>query len=249
MSVHRFANKVVIVTGATSGIGLATALRLAGEGARVVVASRQADKSETAAGEAKTAGAPDAFGIGCDVSSESDCERVVAATLERFGRLDAVVNNAGMMTFKPLAETTADDWIKVLGVDLLGAVHFTRLAFLHMGEGGGAIVNVSSVHAERTSRLVAPYAAAKAALLSLTRSTAIEGAERRIRANAVLPGAIDTPMLWDNPNVKSGAEKIDPTDVGRSEDVAATIAYLASDDAVFVTGASLNVDGGRLGRL
>jgi NAD(P)-dependent dehydrogenase (short-subunit alcohol dehydrogenase family) len=113
----------------------------------------------------------------------------------------------------------------------------------------GAIVNLSSVHAERTSPLVAPYAAAKAALLSLTRSAAIEGAPKGIRVNAVVPGAIDTPMLWDNPNVRSGAEKLDKNDVGQAANVAAAIAYLASDDATFITGAALAVDGGRLGRL
>jgi len=136
----------------------------------------------------------------------------------------------------------------VLKVDLLGAAHFTRQAFLHMGKGG-AIVNIASVHAVMTTPNVAPYAASKAALLSLTRSTAIEGKAKGIRANAILPGAIDTPMLWANPNLKSGAEKLDPKDVGKPENIAAAAAFLASDDAAFVTGASLAVDGGRLAQL
>ena len=110
---------------------------------------------------------------------------------------------------------------------------------------GGSIVNVSSIHAVETQPLVAPYAAAKAAVLSLTRSSALEGKS----INAVLPGAIDTPMLWENPNVKSGAEKIDRADVGKPEDVAMTIAYLASSEAAFVQGAEVRVDGGRLARL
>jgi NAD(P)-dependent dehydrogenase (short-subunit alcohol dehydrogenase family) len=134
------------------------------------------------------------------------------------------------------------DWQKVLGVDLFGAVHFTRQAFLTM-ETGGAIVNVASIHALMTSPLMAPYAAAKAARVSLTRSASIEGKPKGIRVNVVLPGAIDTPMLWDNPNVKSGAEKIDPSMVGKPEDIAAAIALLASDDAAFVTGTALRVDG------
>jgi NAD(P)-dependent dehydrogenase (short-subunit alcohol dehydrogenase family) len=100
-----------------------------------------------------------------------------------------------------------------------------------------------------TSPLVAPYAAAKAALLSLTRSASIEGKAKGIRVNAVLPGAIDTPMLWENPNVKSGAEKIDKKDVGRPEDIAAAIAFLASDEAAFIDGTGMRVDGGRLDRL
>lgn len=246
--IGRYDGKVAIVTGGASGIGLATAKRLGSEGARVVVADLHAEASASAARSLVEGGAPDAMGTACDVSSEEQVEAAVKATLDRFGRLDVVVNNAGLMTFKPIEDLTEADWHKVLGVDLFGAVHFTRQAFLHMGRGG-AIVNVSSVHAERTSPLVAPYAAAKAALLALTRSTAIEGRAKGIRCNAVLPGAVDTPMLWENPNVKSGAEKIDPDAVGKPEDIAATIAYLASSDAAFVTGASVRVDGGRLAML
>jgi NAD(P)-dependent dehydrogenase (short-subunit alcohol dehydrogenase family) len=152
------------------------------------------------------------------------------------------------MIFKPIEEQTLDDWRRILGVDLIGAFFFIKQAFLKM-KGGGAVVNVSSVHAIETEPLVAPYAAAKTALLSLTRSAALEGKPKGIRVNAVLPGAIDTPMLWDNPNVRSGAEVIDKTQVGTAEDVAAAIAFLAGDDARFICGAGLRVDGGRLVRL
>jgi NAD(P)-dependent dehydrogenase (short-subunit alcohol dehydrogenase family) len=170
------------------------------------------------------------------------------AAVQRFGRLDVIVNNAGMMVFKTLEETDAADWRKVLDVDLLGAVHFTKQAFRLMS-GGGAIVNVASVHAVMTTPLVATYAAAKAAMLSLTRSASIEGKAKGIRANVILPGAIDTPMLWTNPNLKSGAEKLDPADVGQPDDIAAAVAFLAADEAKFVTGAVLAVDGGRLAKL
>ena len=243
----RFGDKVAIVTGGASGIGLATVRRLASEGALVVVADLNATSAVQVADTLKADGASDALGLRCDVSDEAQVEAVVASVLARFGRLDVVVNNAGMMLFKPLEEFTAGDWARILGVDLMGAVHFTRQAFLHMK--GGAIVNLSSVHAERTSPLVAPYAAAKAAVLSLTRSAAIEGTGKGIRVNAIVPGAIDTPMLWDNPNVRSGVEKLDKADVGQAADVAAAVAYLASDDAAFITGTALAVDGGRLGRL
>jgi NAD(P)-dependent dehydrogenase (short-subunit alcohol dehydrogenase family) len=111
---------------------------------------------------------------------------------------------------------------------------------------GGAIVNVASIHAYETSPGVAPYAAAKAALVSLTHSAAIEGKQLGIRVNSVLPGAVDTPMLWENPNVKSGVERLQPTDVGRPEGLAAVIAFLASADAAFMQGAAVVVDGGRL---
>jgi NAD(P)-dependent dehydrogenase (short-subunit alcohol dehydrogenase family) len=244
----RFKGKAAIVTGATGGIGLEICKRLGAEGARVVAAALRQDALDDAARQTKAAGAPDAFGVVCDVSDAAAVEAAAKACVERFGRLDVVVNNAGLMTFKALEDFTQDDWLGVLMVDLMGAVHFTRQAFHRMAQGG-AIVNIASVHAVMTTPNVAPYAASKAALLSLTRSAAIEGKARGIRANVILPGAIDTPMLWSNPNLKSGAEKLDPKDVGKPADIAAATAFLASDDAAFVTGATLAVDGGRLAQL
>jgi NAD(P)-dependent dehydrogenase (short-subunit alcohol dehydrogenase family) len=244
----RFTDRVAIVTGAASGIGLATAKRLGAEGARVVIADLDQAKSDHAAGDVRAAGAPDALAAVCDVSHEDAVARTVQQTLDRFGRLDVVVNNAGLMVFKPLVEHDADDWLRVLRVDLLGAFFFTKHAFLTM-KNGGAIVNVSSVHAEETTPLVASYAAAKTAILSLTRSASLEGKAKGIRVNAILPGAVDTPMLWQNPTVVSAKEKIEPDDVGKPEEIAALIAYLASDDASFVQGAAVRIDGGRLARL
>jgi NAD(P)-dependent dehydrogenase (short-subunit alcohol dehydrogenase family) len=244
----RLKDKVAIVTGGSSGIGLAAARRLGAEGARIVIASQNKERIEGAAERVRKEDGVEVLGLECDVSSEAQVGSVVDGTFERFGRLDIVVNNAGMMLFKKLEEFTDADWQRVLGVDFMGAVHFTRQAFMRM-TGGGSIVNVASVHAVMTSPLVAPYAAAKAAMLSLTRSAGIEGRDKGIRCNVVLPGAIDTGMLWDNPNIKSGAEKIDPKDVGKPEDVAAAVAFLASDDAAFITGTALRVDGGRLDRL
>ena len=244
----RFKDKVAIVTGAASGIGLATAKRLGSEGARVVIADLDRNKSDDAAEQVKSAGAPEAIGVACDVSDEKAVDAAVTQTFEKFGRLDVVVNNAGLMIFKPIAEQTGDDFLKILNVDLLGAFYFTKEAFQRM-KPGSAIVNVSSIHAVETEPMVSSYAAAKAALLSLTRSSALEGKPLGIRINAILPGAVDTPMLWNNPNVKSGEEKINKADVGTPEDIAAVIAYLSSDDAKFVQGAALRVDGGRLSRL
>lgn len=244
----RFQDKVAIVTGAASGIGLATAVRLGSEGGRVVIADIDSQKIDAAVQKVRDAGAPDAWGALCDVSLEGQVKAAVEGALQRWGRLDVAVNNAGLMVFKKLEEQTEQDWLKVLRVDLVGAFFLTKQAFLHM-KPGGAIVNVSSIHARETTPLVAPYAAAKAALVSLTRSASMEGKPKGIRVNAVLPGAIDTPMLWENPNVESGAEKVNPADVGKPEDVAAVIAYLASDDAQFVQGAAVRVDGGRLDRL
>jgi len=245
---RRFEGKSVIVTGAASGIGLATAKRFGRDGARVVVADLNVEHATNAAESIKAAGAPDAWACACDVSDEQQVAACVAGTIDRFGTLDVVVNNAGLMTFKSLVDLTADDWRRVLGVDLLGAFFFVRESFRRMKQGG-AIVNVASIHAVETEPDVAPYAAAKAALVSLTRSAAIEGKALGIRVNAVLPGAVDTPMLWANPNVKSGVEKIVKADVGTPDDLAAAIAFLASNDARFVQGAALVVDGGRLDRL
>jgi NAD(P)-dependent dehydrogenase (short-subunit alcohol dehydrogenase family) len=251
---RRFEHRVAIVTGAAGGIGAAIARRLADEGAAIVIADLKADAAQATAKTIADAAGGRAIGVGCDVGDEEQVVACVGAAVDAFGRIDVIVNNAGLMTFKSLAEWTGDDWLKVLRVDLLGAAFFTKQAFLHMGarddgSRGGAIVNIASVHAIETSANAAPYSAAKAGMLSLTRTTSIEGRDIGIRANAVLPGAIDTPMLWDNPNVKSGAEVIDKRDVGTPEDIAAAVAFLASDDARFVTGTTLAVDGGRLAKL
>jgi len=240
----RLQGKSAIVTGAAGGIGLAISKRFAAEGCRVALADIDPVKAAAAAAEIGSG----AIGLGCDVSAEAQVVETCRVAAQRLGGLDIVVNNAGLMTFTPLEDLTQAEWMKVLAVDLLGAFFFTR-ELMKRAARGGAIVNIASVHAVETTPNVAPYAAAKAALLSLTRSTAIEGRQKQIRANAILPGAIDTPMLWDNPNVKSGAEVIDRADVGRPEDIAAAASFLASDDASFVTGASFIVDGGRLGRL
>ena len=241
----RLKDKVAIVTGAAGGIGAAIAARLAAEGAHLVIADLKADAAQATAATLPS----ESIGVGCDVGAEDQVEACFQEALARFGRVDVVVNNAGLMTFKKLSEWTEDDWLKVLRVDLLGAAFFTKQLFLHAGEKGGAIVNIASVHAVETSANTAPYTAAKAAMVGLTHTSAIEGRDLKIRANVVLPGAIDTPMLWENPNVKSGAETIDRRDVGRPEDVAAAVAFLASEDAAFITGASLAVDGGRLAKL
>jgi NAD(P)-dependent dehydrogenase (short-subunit alcohol dehydrogenase family) len=241
-------NRVAIVTGAAGGIGRAIVERFAAEGAQIVLADHHAEKSQALSAELSSVASGRLLPIACDVSDDAAVERCVRAALTQFGKLDIVVNNAGRMMFKPLADWTRDDWLEILGVDLLGAVFFTKQAFRHMTDGG-SIVNISSVHALATTADVAPYAAAKAALLSLTRSAAIEGRARNIRANAIVPGAIETPMLRANPNIRSGAERIDPADIGTPHDIASAAAFLASDEARFITGASLIVDGGRLVRL
>lgn len=186
--------------------------------------------------------------IEADIGNAAAVDRAAADTLARFGRLDVLVNVAGMMTFKPIEDQRADDWHRLLAVNLVAPALFTGHALRCMAPGS-AIVNIASVHARRTSPLVASYAASKAALVSLTRSTAIEGRSRGIRCNAILPGAVDTAMLRESPNIRSGAEVVDPADVGRPEDIAALALFLASDEARFVTGAELVADAGRMALL
>jgi glucose 1-dehydrogenase len=248
---HRedFRGRVAIVTGAASGIGLATAQHFLAAGAAVVAADLDAGKADAALAARPGEGHADRLWTSrCDVALEEDVAATVSGALARFGRVDIVVNNAGRMVFKPIEQHTHQDWVEVLAVDLLGAFFFIRQAFLVM-DHGGAIVNVSSIHAIETTPLVAAYAAAKAALVSLTHTAAIEGQDRGLRINAVLPGAIDTPMLWNNPNVKAGLEVIRRTEVGAPADIARAILFLASPDARFIQGAALTVDGGRLSRL
>jgi NAD(P)-dependent dehydrogenase (short-subunit alcohol dehydrogenase family) len=245
--VKRFEGRTAIVTGALGGIGLACAQGLAREGARIMLLDLRGDDGGIAE-NLRGLGAPEVSSIAMDIGDEAAGARAVTQCLDQLDGFDVLINVAGMMIYKPLAEISGAEWRRLLDVNLLGAAFLTAQALRHMSDGG-AIVNVASVHARQTSPLVAPYAAAKAALESLTRSTAIEGRARGIRANAILPGAIDTPMLRSSPNIASGAEVIAPEDIGQPEDVATAALYLASDDARFVTGASLLVDGGRLSRL
>lgn len=246
----RFQGKVVIVTGAAGGIGAATARHFAAEGASLVLAdlSAVADKRDAVTDVCKADGAADILGLDCDVSREDDVAAVMKAAMARFGHVDVVVNVAGYMAFKLIRDFTSDEWRRLMDVNFMGAVYFTQQALRNM-RPGGAIVNVSSIHAFQTTARVAPYAAAKAALASLTRSTAIEGKALGIRANAVAPGAIDTPMFWTSPTIASGEEKVSDDMLGQPEAIAAVVAFLASGDAAFMTGATVTADGGRLSAL
>lgn len=238
----RFADRACVVTGAGSGIGRATALRLAAEGGRVAVVDR-----DTAGGngtvQAIVGAGGEALFAPADVSSSSEVQAAVAAAVARWGRIDILVNNAATMTFQPVAELREEDWDRVMAVNVRSVFLFAKHCLPHMERG--AIVNVSSVHAHETTANVAPYAASKGAIEAFTRALSREVGPDKARINCVDPGAVDTPMLWNNPNVKSGRERIEGA-VGQPEDIAAAICFLASDEARFINGTSLTVDGGRL---
>ncbi|MES3025767.1 MAG: SDR family NAD(P)-dependent oxidoreductase [Pseudomonadota bacterium] len=239
--------RAVIITGALGGIGRATAHAFAAEGASLLLLdAAPSDGSAEAALLRAGAGRVEFFRI--DIADEDQLASAVELAMQRFGRLDVIVNVAGMMTYKPIAELRAGDWRRLLDVNLVGAALLTGHG-LRLMRPGGCVVNIGSVHARRTSVMVAPYAAAKAALASLTRSAAIEGKPLGIRVNAILPGAIDTPMLHASPNLRTGAEVLDPADLGQPEDVAALAYFLASDAARFINGEEIVADGGRMGRL
>jgi NAD(P)-dependent dehydrogenase (short-subunit alcohol dehydrogenase family) len=155
-----------------------------------------------------------------------------------------LVNNAAMMTFKPVVELSEHDWDDVLAVNLKSVFLFCKYAIPHMPQHA-SIVNTSSVHAHESEAGVAPYAASKAGMESLTRVLALELEKKKIRVNCVAPGAVNTPMLWNNPNVKSGREKPEGA-IGQPSDIAAAICFLASDAARFITGTTLIADGARL---
>lgn len=245
-------DKVALVTGSTSGIGRATAERFVAEGARVTVTGRREPEGravEQALRDAATRQqAGDALYVPMDVSRADDVRRAVDATVARWGRVDILVNNAAVMIFKRVVDLDEADWDQVLGVNLKGAFLCAKYCLPHM-RPGSAIVNVSSVHARATGPLVTSYAASKGGLESFTRGLAAEWDDQGIRVNAVRVGSVDTPMLRDNPNVKSGAEQVEGRELGRPEQIAAAILFLASDEASFVSCAVLDVDGGRLAHL
>jgi glucose 1-dehydrogenase len=240
----RFGNKVCIVSGGGSGIGRACCERFAREGGRVCVVDLNPQHGEaTVKALDEMRGSGHALFAQADVEDEQQVEAAVQKVLQTWGRIDVVVNDAAMMTFKDVVDLSVAEWDHVLAVNLRSVFLFCHYALPHMERG--AIVNISSVHAHETEAGVSPYAASKGAMEAFTRAVAIEQEDRKNRINCVAPGAVDTPMLWNNPNVKSGKEKVEGA-VGKPEDIAAAVAFLASDEARFITGTLLVVDGGRL---
>ncbi len=245
MTLQRFADRVALVTGAASGIGEASARRLAAEGA-AVWCTDVAPTVEAVADDLDRAG----WSL-CDVSEPGQVDDAVEAVVARFGRLDALVNSAGILLFENAHETTLDQWNRILAVNLTGTFLASMAALPHLLDGGGSIVNISSSAAVKGAPWAAAYAASKGGVLSLTRSLAVEYGRQGLRVNALCPSNVATPIR---------DEFRFPADVDRSllhrllpfheegfpADVAAAAAFLASDDGRHVNGAELRVDGGDL---
>jgi NAD(P)-dependent dehydrogenase (short-subunit alcohol dehydrogenase family) len=243
---------VVIVTGAGSGIGLATARSFADAGDRVVIADFDAAAATAAQDELRHGGAQ-ALAIAVDVSDRAQVDRMVATTVERFGGVDVLVNNAAVGVAGDLLETTGPDLQRTLAVNVVGVFNCCQAVMPHMLEAGeGIIVNVASAVALAAVERRAAYTASKGAVVALTRSIAVDFMRRGIRCNAVAPGTVDSPwvgrIIADQPDPAAARQAMTDRQplgrLGRPEEIAAAIRYLASPEAAFVHGTCLTVDGG-----
>ena len=247
-----FTGKVVLVTGGTSGIGKATALAFAREGAKVVLSGRREKEGLAVAGEITTAGGQAHF-VKADVSQEADVKRLVDETVATYGRLDIAFNNAGVEFMGPLTEFTVEGYRKTFDANVLGV--FLSLKYeipALLKTGGGAVINTTSIAGHIGMAGAGIYIASKHAVEGITKTAALELARQGIRVNAVAPGAIVTDMIdrfAGGEHSENGQHLADMHPVGRmgrADEVAAAVLYLASDRAKFTTGVSLPVDGGYL---
>ena len=244
--------KVTLITGAGSGIGRATALLFAEEGAKVVVADYAAEGGEETVRLIAEAGGQAIF-VHVDVTSEEDVRRMVATAVDSYGRIDILHNNAGINSpIAPITEISEEDWDRVLDTDLKGTFFGTKhVVPLMLQQGGGVIVNTASIMGMGAQVYMSPYCAAKAGVILLTRATSAEYFKQNIRANCICPGFIATPMveavlgLPGARDVKGDIINLSPAGrLGRPEEVAHCAVFLASDDTSFVNGHALVVDGG-----
>jgi NAD(P)-dependent dehydrogenase (short-subunit alcohol dehydrogenase family) len=256
---ERLAGRVALITGAASGIGRATAERLAAEGAAVMITDIDDDGGKAVAGELEAAGRRAAYAH-LDVVSEREWQRAVEGAVEQFGGLDVLVNNAGVRgEAEPIEATTLASWERSVAVMQTGVFLGLKWAApALLGSGRASVVNISSIFGASGGFGSSPaYHAAKGAVRALTKNAALRWAKRGVRVNSVHPGFIDTPLLLPAPGSgrpASGKFRQAVLDVtplgrlGRPEEVAAGVAYLASDDATFVTGSELYIDGGYMAR-
>ena len=242
---NRFEGRVVLVTGGASGIGEASARRFANEGARVMIG----DLNEGLAKDVAASLSNEAASQAVDVSDLDQTQALVDATVERFGRLDVLFNNAGIGSFGQTPDLDPDQWHQVIAVDLHSVFYGCRAAIPHLrAAGGGAIVNTASISGLGADYGFSAYSAAKGAVVNYTRTLAIDHAAEGIRVNAVCPGTIRTSLtqiLMDQPELVEQYEQAIPMGrVGEADEIADVVAFLASEDARYVTGQCLAIDGG-----
>lgn len=245
-------NKVVIITGATSGIGKATALKFGQAGAKVVVSGRRESEGQSVADLIKADGGEATF-VRADVANEDDVKALVAKAVETYGRLDVAFNNAGVEQVGPFAEVTQDDYQRLFDINVWGVLSSMKHEIPAMlKNGGGSIINTSSIGGHIGMAGLSIYIASKHAVEGLTKTAALEYAKEGIRVNAVAPGAIETDMInrfagEEGSEMRAGLASMHPVGrMGKANEIADAVLFLASDAASFVTGASLNVDGGFL---
>ncbi len=245
-----FANKVVIVTGAGKGIGQAAAFQFAAAGARVALVDRSAEPGEQLAKQLAQDNQQAVF-VRADISVEADVQAMVAEVVQRWGRLDILVNNAGSYLQGDVVQTSAEDWARIMGTNLTGAFLCMKYAVPAM-PAGGVVVNVSSEAGLVGIKGQVAYNVSKAGMIALTRSSAVDLAERGIRVNCVCPGTTDTPLVRaaceqapDPAAARRRLEEIRPLNrLGTPDEIAAAIVCMASDDLGYATGAVLSIDGG-----
>ena len=245
----RLQGKIAFVTGAGSGIGEATALRFAEEGATVVLCGRRIEPLQGVQEKIRAQGGQAEIAV-ADVSDEQAYVGALQATAQRHGRLDILVNNAMAYTWGGIDSMTTADWHANFGTTVDGTFWGTRTAMqLMKAQGGGSIVNIASICGLFGTAWMAGYSAAKAAVINFSRAAASEGAPHNIRCNVIIPGVVDTPATAGrlaDAKTRSNTEKVIPMKrVGLPVELANAIVFLASDEASYVTGASLAVDGGR----